>query len=193
MNRRALLSALILFAATGAAPPKPARVEIDTSMGPIVVVLDTRRAPITSANFLAYVDQKRFDQMSFYRAARADGRPKEGFVQGGTNNIMTRVLPPIRHEPTSRTGLRHVDGTISMARDAPGTASGDFFIVVGDGRYLDATRKDPGYAAFGHVTSGMPIVKAMLAAKTFPGGWSKETAGQQMVRPVRIVSVRRLP
>ena len=193
MNRRALLSALILFAATGAAPPKPARVEIDTSMGPIVVVLDTRRAPITSANFLAYVDQKRFDQMSFYRAARADGKPKEGFVQGGTNNIMTRVLPPIRHEPTSRTGLHHVDGTISMARDEPGTASGDFFIVVGDGHYLDATRKDPGYAAFGHVASGMPIVKQMLAAKTFPGGWSKETAGQQMVRPVRIVSVRRLP
>jgi peptidyl-prolyl cis-trans isomerase A (cyclophilin A) len=193
MNRRALLSALILFAATGAAAPKPARVEIETGMGPIVVVLDTTRAPITSANFLAYVDQKRFDQMNFYRAARAEGRPKEGFVQGGTNNIMTRVLPPIRHEPTSRTGLRHVDGTISMARDEPGTASGDFFIVVGDGRYLDATRKDPGYAAFGHVTSGMPIVKAMLAAKTFPGGWSKETAGQQMVRPVRIVSVRRLP
>ena len=193
MNRRALLSALILFAATGAAAPKPARVEIDTSMGPIVVVLDTRRAPITSANFLAYVDQKRFDQMSFYRAARADGKAKEGFVQGGTNNIMTRVLPPIRHEPTSRTGLHHVDGTISMARDEPSTASGDFFIVVGDGHYLDATRKDPGYAAFGHVTSGMPIVKQMLAAKTFPGGWSKETAGQQMVRPVRIVSVRRLP
>lgn len=192
MNPRVLLSALILFAATAAAPPKPSRVEIDTSLGPIVVVLDTKRAPITSANFLAYVDQKRFDQMSFYRAARAEGRPKEGFVQGGTNNIMTRVLPPIRHEPTSRTGLRHVDGTISMARDEPGTASGDFFIVVGDGKYLDATRKDPGYAAFGHVTSGMPIVKQMLAAKTFPGGWSKETAGQQMVRPVRIISVRRL-
>ena len=193
MNRRALLSALILLATTGAAPPRPPRVEIDTSLGPITVVLDTKRAPITSANFLAYVDQKRFDQMTFYRAARAEGRPKEGFVQGGTNNIMTRVLPPIRHEPTSRTGIHHIDGTISMARDAPGTASGDFFIVVGDGKYLDATRKDPGYAAFGHVTSGMPIVRQMLAAKTFPGGWSKETAGQQMVRPVRIVSVRRLP
>ncbi len=190
---RLFLSAVCLFTTVGAALPKAPRVEIDTSMGAIVVVLDTQHAPITAANFLAYVDQKRFDQMTFYRAARADGRSKEGFVQGGTNNMMTRVLPPIRHEPTSRTGIHHVDGTISMARDEPGTATGDFFIVVGDGRYLDATRKDPGYAAFGHVVSGMPLVKAMLAAKTFPGGWSKETAGQQMVHPVRIISARRVP
>lgn len=131
--------------------------------------------------------------MSFYRAARADERPREGFVQGGTNNIMTRVMKPIKHEPTSRTGLRHVDGTLSMARDDPGTATGDFFIVVGNGRYLDATRKDPGYAAFGHVVSGMPLVRRMLAAKTYPGGWSKETVGQQMVKPVRIISARRVP
>lgn len=193
MTRRALLSALILFTAIGAAPPtKPVRVEIDTSMGPIVVAVDTRHAPITSANFLAYVDQKRFDDMSFYRAACADGKTKEGFVEGGTNNVMTRVLKPIRHEPTSLTGLHHVDGTISMARDDPGTATGDFFIVVGDGRYLDATRKNPGYAAFGHVVSGMPIVRKMLAGKTFPGGWSKETVDQQLVHPIRIVSTHRL-
>jgi peptidyl-prolyl cis-trans isomerase A (cyclophilin A) len=171
----------------------PVRVEIDTDEGPIVIALETKRAPITSANFLAYVDQKRFDGMSFYRAARADERPKEGFVQGGVNNIMTRILKPIRHEPTSLTGLHHVDGTVSMARDAPGTATGDFFIVVGPGQYLDATRKDPGYAAFGHVVSGMPVVRRMLARPTFPGGWSKETAGQQMRHPVRIISAHRLP
>ncbi|PXA87775.1 peptidylprolyl isomerase [Nostoc sp. 3335mG] len=176
-----------------AAPAKPPRVEIRTDIGSIVVAVDTRHAPVTAANFLAYVDQKRFDDMNFYRAARADGRPKEGFVQGGTNNMMTRVLKPIKHEPTSVTGIHHVDGTLSMARDDPGTATGDFFIVVGDGRYLDATRKDPGYAAFGHVLSGMPLVRQMLAAKTYPGGWSKETAGQQMVKPVRIISARRLP
>jgi peptidyl-prolyl cis-trans isomerase A (cyclophilin A) len=191
MTRRLLpLFALLLLAA---APPKPARVEIDTEIGPILVEVDARHAPVTAANFLAYVDQHRFDQLSFYRAARADGRPKEGFVQGGTNNMMTRVLKPIKHEPTSVTGLHHVDGTLSMARDDPGTATGDFFIVVGDGHYLDATRKDPGYAAFGHVVSGMPLVRRMLAAKTYPGGWSKETEGQQMVKPVRIISARRVP
>ncbi len=193
MLKRALSACLLLALLAAAAPPRPIRVEIDTDIGPIVVEVDTRHAPVTAGNFLAYVDQHRFDQMTFYRAARADQRPKEGFVQGGTNNMMTRVLKPIRHEPTSVTGLHHVDGTLSMARDDPGTATGDFFIVVGDGRYLDATRKDPGYAAFGHVVSGMPLVRRMLAAKTYPGGWSKETAGQQMVKPVRIVSARRVP
>jgi len=188
-----LFRTVLLLALVAAAPPRPVRVEIRTEIGSIVVAVDTRHAPVTAANFLAYVDQKRFDGLAFYRAARADGRPKEGFVQGGTNNMMTRVLKPIRHEPTSVTGLRHVDGTISMARDDPGTATGDFFIVVGDGHYLDATRKDPGYAAFGHVLSGMPLVRQMLAARTYPGGWSKETEGQQMVKPVRIISARRLP
>jgi peptidyl-prolyl cis-trans isomerase A (cyclophilin A) len=183
----------LLLALVAAAPARPVRVEIKTEIGAIVVAVDTRHAPVTAANFLAYVDQKRFDGLAFYRAARADGRPKEGFVQGGTNNMMTRMLKPIKHEPTTVTGLRHVDGTLSMARDDPGTATGDFFIVVGDGHYLDATRKDPGYAAFGHVLSGMPLVHQMLAAKTYPGGWSKETEGQQMVRPVRILSARRLP
>jgi peptidyl-prolyl cis-trans isomerase A (cyclophilin A) len=185
---------LLLVALTAAAPPpKLPRVKIDTTLGAIVVALDTKHAPITGNNFLAYVDQKRFDGLTFYRAARADSRPREGFVQGGTDNLPGRTLVPIRHEPTSRTGLRHVDGTISMARDDPGTATGDFFIVVGDGRYLDATRKDPGYAAFGHVVSGMPVVKRILAGKTHRGGWSKETAGQQLVAPIRIVSMRRVP
>jgi peptidyl-prolyl cis-trans isomerase A (cyclophilin A) len=193
MIRRSLLLLVLMAAAPPRQPAKLVDVEISTDIGPIVVAVDTRHAPVTAANFLAYVDQHRFDQMSFYRAARADARPREGFVQGGTNNMMTRVLKPIRHEPTSETGLHHVDGTLSMARDDPGTATGDFFIVVGDGRYLDATRKDPGYAAFGHVVSGMPLVRRMLVAKTFPGGWSKETVGQQMVKPVRILSARRVP
>lgn len=192
---RSLCAALLLIG-TAAAHPQSAglvKVELDTALGPIVVAVDTRHAPITARNFLAYVDQHRFDGLAFYRAARAEGRPKEGFVQGGTNNDLTRTLKPIAHEPTTRTGLHHVDGTLSMARDDPGTASGDFFIVVGDGRYLDATRKDPGYAAFGHVVSGMPIVREMLARPTYPGGWSKETAGQQMRQPVKIVRAKRLP
>jgi peptidyl-prolyl cis-trans isomerase A (cyclophilin A) len=80
-----------------------------------------------------------------------------------------------------------------MARDDPGTAMGDFFIVVGDGTYLDASKKDPGYAAFGHVVSGMPIVKKMLAQPTFKGGWSKQTVGQSMTHPIKILTARRLP
>lgn len=197
MTYRALLPLLTLLVtpAVAAKPLYPGlpRVEIDTSVGPIVIALEIKRAPITSKNFLAYVDQKRFDDTSFYRAARASGNPKEGFVEGGVNNSLGRSLKPIAHEPTSKTGLRHVDGTVSMARDDPGTAMGDFFIVVGDGTYLDATRKDPGYAAFGHVVSGMAVVRKMLGQPTYRGGWSKQTVGQSMIHPIHIIAAKRLP
>lgn len=190
-----LVALMAAFApAQAAAPaPKPVRVEITTSLGPIVIALEMKRAPITSNNFLAYVDRKLFDNTSFYRAARGTPNTREGFVEGGINNAMGHSLKPIKHEPTSLTGLHHVDGTLSMARDEPGTAMGDFFIVVGDGRYLDASREDPGYAAFGHVVSGMPIVRKMLAQPTFKGGWSKLTVGQSMIHPIKILTARRLP
>ncbi len=199
MERRSLLLALLSLgtlaspvAARRPVTPDP-RVKIETSAGSIVIALDVRHAPITARNFLAYVDQKRFDGTNFYRAARGKANPREGLVQGGISNDMTRMLKPIRHEPTSLTGLHHDNGTVSMARDEPGTATGDFFIVVGDGRYLDATRRDPGFAAFGHVLSGMAVVRQMLAAPTFKGGWSAETQGQSIAHPIRIISARRLP
>lgn len=188
----ALVPLSVLHSAPRHAPaPKPAAtlVRIETDAGAITVALD-RRAPITSANFLAYVDQHRLDGTSFYRAVRSGHG--EGLLQGGISNDMTRMLKPVKHEPTSVTGIHHVDGTISMARDDLGTATGDFFIVVGDGHYLDATRKDPGYAAFGHVVAGMPLVRKMLAAPTFRGGWSADTKGQQIIHPIRILSARRI-
>nr|WP_221240485.1 peptidylprolyl isomerase [Sphingobium boeckii] len=177
----------------GAAGPALVRVKIQTSLGPIIVELDTRRAPITANNFLAYVDEKRFDNITFYRAARNKGDPRRGLVQGGINSLAKRGKFPIAHEPTSKTGLRHVDGTISMARHAPGTARGDFFLVVGAAPFLDARPGgDPGYAAFGRVVSGMPIVHRILAAPTYPGGRSMNTIGQHMINPVKIVSVTRV-
>ncbi len=198
MIRRSILSLLALAivsepvgAATHAAPP--VRVKIDTTEGPIVIALEMKRAPITSNNFLAYVDKKLFDNTSFYRAARGTPNTKEGFVEGGINNAMGHALKAIAHEPTSKTGIHHLDGTVSMARDEPGTAMGDFFIVVGDGTYLDASKKDLGYAAFGHVVSGMPVVRRMLARPTFKGGWSKQTVGQSMTQPIKILTARRLP
>jgi peptidyl-prolyl cis-trans isomerase A (cyclophilin A) len=197
--RTVLLALLASITASGPAdaapaPPSPAfiKVKLDTSDGPIVIALDMKHAPITSGNFLAYVDQKRLDGTTFYRASRGDPDPKKGFVEGGINNSMVRSLKPIKHEPTSVTGLRHVDGTVSMARDDPGTAMGDFFIVVGSGSYLDATRKDPGYAAFGHVVEGMAVVHRMLAAPTYPGGRSRETIGQSIIHPIHILSARRV-
>jgi peptidyl-prolyl cis-trans isomerase A (cyclophilin A) len=187
------IAALAVASIAATAPPHgaaPTLVRIETDAGAITVALDTKRAPITAANFLAYVDQHRLDGTSFYRAVRSGHG--EGLVQGGISNDMTRMLKPVKHEPTSLTGIHHVDGTLSMARDDLGTATGDFFIVVGDGRYLDATRKDPGYAAFGHVVGGMPLVRKMLAAPTFRGGWSADTKGQQIIHPIRIVSAHRV-
>jgi peptidyl-prolyl cis-trans isomerase A (cyclophilin A) len=196
MIRRILFLAsfsLLLFpSAAPSAPAKPVLVRIDTSAGPIIVQLDLKRAPITAGNFLRYAQEKRFDGTTFYRAARNNRDPKIGLVQGGINHRVVRAHLPIAHEPTSKTGLSHVDGTVSMARNAPGTAMGDFFITVGRAAYLDARPGSPGYAAFGKVVSGMPLVRKMLAAPTYPGGRSENTKGQTMISPVRIISARRV-
>lgn len=182
------------------AQPAPAglvRVVLTTSEGPITVEVETVKAPVTAANFLRYVDQKRLDGATFYRAARAPGAPPDyGLVQFGVRNAPKKVLPAIAHEPTSKTGLSHVSGTLSMARGAPGTASGDFFVTVGDMTTLDADPKasgdNLGFAAFGRVTDGMEAVKRILAApiSTAPGG---AFPGQTLARPVTILTARRAP
>ncbi|MGE3746387.1 MAG: peptidylprolyl isomerase [Sphingomonadaceae bacterium] len=187
---------LLLIAVPAAArEPATARVRLETSMGPIVIEVDLRRAPITAKNFLAYADQKRFDGTSFYRAARYKSAQHYGLVQGGIDHTISRALVPIAHEPTSKTGLKHLDGTVSMARNRPGTAMGDFFICVGVCTYLDAgpNGQPPGYAAFGRVVSGMEIVRKILALPTYKGGYSRTTMGQSIIDRVKIVSARRLP
>jgi len=193
---RAFVAFLALLIAVPAAAkgPATARVKLDTSMGPIVIEVDLRNAPITAQNFLAYVDAKRFDGTTFYRAARYKARPDWGLVQGGIDHAISRAFAPIAHEPTSKTGLRHVDGTVSMARNQPGTAMGDFFICVGVCTYLDAgpNGQPPGYAAFGRVVSGMPIARRILALPTYKGGYSYTTMGQSIIKRVKIVTARRM-
>jgi peptidyl-prolyl cis-trans isomerase A (cyclophilin A) len=188
-----LLLLLTLVQAPAAAAPAPLPlVRLQTSAGAIVIRLEAKRAPITSANFLHYVAVKRFDGTSFYRAARNREAPQYGLVQGGIKHRVVRTREPIAHEPTSRTGLRHVDGTVSMARNAPGTAIGDFFITVGTSSYLDARPGYAGYAAFGQVVQGMDVVRKILASPTHPGGFSATTKGQSIVAPIRIISARRI-
>jgi len=179
------------------APPVPhsdtPRVRLETGAGAIVVELDARRAPVTTANFLGYVDQRRFDGTQFYRAARTRGAESRGFIQGGIRRQARRALPRIAHEPTSLTGIRHVDGTISMARMEPGTAMGDFFITVGATPSMDARGGEPGFAAFGRVVEGMDIVRRILAAPTVADAGRGAMRGQMIEAPVRIVSARRAP
>jgi peptidyl-prolyl cis-trans isomerase A (cyclophilin A) len=190
-------------AAKASLPPPPvpapdrARVRLETSAGAIMLELDGRRAPVTTANFLAYVDQRRFDGTSFYRAARTPGAQSRGFIQGGIRHTARRALPQIAHEPTSRTGLRHVDGTISMARNAPGSAMGDFFITLGAMPAMDANPRragdNQGFAAFGRVVEGMDVARRILAAPTVPNAGRGAMRGQMITAPVRIVSARRAP
>jgi peptidyl-prolyl cis-trans isomerase A (cyclophilin A) len=188
----ALLLLFLLPAGTEAAARAPVRVRLETAAGPIVIELEMKRAPVTATNFLRYAEEKRFDGTFFYRAARRRNNPQTGLVQGGINHRVVRARLPIAHEPTSRTGLRHIEGTVSMARNAPGTAMGDFFITLGPAPYLDARQGSVGYAAFGKVVAGMPIVRKMLAAPTYPGGRSENTKGQTMIKPVPIISARRI-
>ncbi len=198
MIRRSLL-AFCLAAALSApaiaqdAPPPAAavRVILETSAGTLLVETDPR-APITAANFLRYVDEGRFDGTDFYRGMEL--APGSGMIQGGTSNAPDRILPPIAHEPTSQTGLRHIDGTLSMARFDPGTADGDFFIIVGIQPGFDAGQAapgDPGFAAFGRVVEGMDLVRAILVAPKSATEGEGFMRGQMLDPRVRIVSARR--
>ena len=148
-------------------------------------------APRTAANFLAYVDDGRFDGTLFYRAARRKTDPKLGFIQGGIRQDARRILPPFAHEPTSRTGLKHLDGTISMARRAgPSSAGGNYFITIGAMPSMDARGGFQGYAAFGRVIAGMATVKRILAEPT--GGGRDEMKGQMIFRAIIVKRAVRL-
>jgi len=177
------------------ADAKP-KVAIQTGHGLIVVQLEAVKAPLTSKNFLRYVDDHRYDGGDIYRASRdRGGAPGSGTIQGGPNPARRR-FPPIPHESTTMTGLRHRPGTISLARDAPGTGTGDFFICASAEPFLDAhpggRGDNQGFAAFGQVIDGMGVVHTILALPT--GGASGVVAmkGQILTTPVPIVSMTRL-
>lgn len=177
-----------------AASPDPAstvRVTIATAEGPIVLALEKDRAPVTTANFLRYVDQKRLDGTTFYRTVKV--QPRYGFIQFGTQNEPKRVLPPIKHEPTTQTGLSHVDGAISMAMATPGTAAGDFFIIIGNTPGMDASATAPGYAVFGRVVEGMDVVHRIMDLPTSPTKGQGIMRGQMLEPTVPVKTVRREP
>jgi peptidyl-prolyl cis-trans isomerase A (cyclophilin A) len=153
-------AALFLGAACGPSNPQ---VDLVTPFGTIRVEVDSVRAPRTAANFLRYVDEGRFDSASFYRVRAEEAELMQrgtAIVQGGLwHGDTTKLLPPIALEPTQETGLRHVDGVVSLARFGVNSGRGEFFVVVGDQPHLDYRGADkPGYAAFGRVVEGMDLV-----------------------------------
>jgi len=171
--------------------PSP-RIMIKTDLGEIVLEVDLNRAPLTAANFLKYVDQGLLRGGSFYRVVRPDNQPGAKVlievIQGGLGPAESPTsLPPIAHETTQATGLLHRDGTLSMARDQPGTAGSEFFICIGDLPELDfGGKRNPdgqGFAAFGRVVEGMSVVRRIQ---------EQPAQGQMLVNPVRFVSVERV-
>jgi Peptidyl-prolyl cis-trans isomerase (rotamase) - cyclophilin family len=166
-------------------------VVLTTSAGPITLAIEVERAPVTAANFLAYVDGKRLDGTAFYRSFKWEDGTPGGFIQGGTQNDPKRILKPVPHEPTSKTGLSHIEGVISMAQGAPGTATGDFFIIVGDMRGFDATDDQPGFAAFGRVIEGMDVIRAIWDAPRSPTKGDGVMKGQMLEPTIRIITARR--
>lgn len=194
LSLAAALAVSPAFAQTAAGGFQTTPVALTTPLGRIVIALETQRAPITSANFLRYVDRKLYDGASFYRASRPRGSTTDDrrLVEGGLPGHPENLLPPIAHESTAQTGLSHVDGTVSIARNAPGTAQADFFVCLGEQTYLDATPTEPGFAAFGHVTEGLEIVKQILVMPVDPEKGEGAMKGEMLATPVPITTARRV-
>ena len=167
-------------------------VAIDTSLGRIVIALDRGHAPITTANFLHYVDTHRLDGESFYRSMHTD---TSNLIQGGVRSDVRKLYPPITHEPTTQTGLHNVAGTISMANAGAGTAQADFFILVSDVPGFDAGAPGgdaTGFAAFGHVVEGMDVVKKIWDSPVSPTMGEGAMKGQMLDPKIRIIKAMRV-
>jgi peptidyl-prolyl cis-trans isomerase A (cyclophilin A) len=167
-------------------------VVIRTALGDIEVEVDSARAPVTATNFLRYVDLGFYSSFGrFHRTVRADNQPDDkvriAVIQAGLEPYRAQGFPPIPLERTRDTGLRHLDGTISMARDTPNSATSDFFICIGDQPSLDyGGRRNPdgqGFAAFGRVIRGMSVVNRIHDAPA---------RGQTLTPPVGILEVSRV-
>ncbi len=181
--------------ATTVPAPETVKVLLQTNLGPILLLIEKERAPITAGNFLRYVDQQRLDGIGFYRAFNMDEAGNYGLVQAGPRGDPKKVLKPIAHEPTTVTGLSHISGAISMARLEPGTATAEFFIVLGDLPALDAQLTGEGdtlgYAVFGRVIDGMEVIRAILEQPRSATAGEGIMKGQMLEKPEIITTMRR--
>ena len=171
---------------------KTIMINMETNLGLIQIELYPNKAPITVVNFLKYVDETRYDELHFYRVVHMGNQPdnkiKIEVIQGGLEiDKHPMELPPIHHETTKITGIKHEDGTLSMARLEPGTASSEIFICINDQPELNfGGKRNPdgqGFAAFGKVVSGMDIVRQIQ---------SKPEKEQMLVKPIKVNSIKRV-
>lgn len=189
-----ILAMLALVSCTSPKKTGNPHVEISTRFGDIEIELYPKQAPVTVAAFLSYIDSGFYEESSFYRVLRDEDQPsnapKSNIIQGGiwrANPRLLRNIPGIAHETTAQTKLTHTNGTVSLARQAPGTAHTEFFICVGDQKGYDFGGENnidgQGYAAFGRVVKGMDIVNLIYAAPQSDG---------QFTPQIHITGMRRL-
>ena len=166
------------------------KVLIETTMGNILVELYPEKAPITSANFLRYLDAGLYDGTSFFRTVTMDNQPNDTVkievIQGG-QIPKDKEYEPITLERTTLTGLKHLDGVISMGRFKPDSAKSSFFFCIGDQPELDyGGKRNPdgqGFAAFGVVLEGMDVVRAIQV---------EPYEGQRLTPPIEITKISRV-
>jgi len=188
---RAILRVMIVlgaaFVASAADNPK---IVIKTELGDIVAEICQDKAPVTAGNFLRYVDAGLYNDTTFFRTVKMDNQPNNAVkieVIQGAQLPEDKEFPPIKLERTSVTGVTHVDGALSMARDGPDTARSSFSICIHDQPALDfGGRRNPdgqGFAAFGRVVSGMDVVRAIQL---------RPAEGQTLRPAVKIITIKKL-
>lgn len=213
-----LVTALLVAVQSPAAPPQatqlpppvpaipapvPPAVEVDTrphvalktDLGTITVRIEDKRAPITAANFLRYVDTKRMDGFKFYRSTKSWG-PASQLIQAGNRGDAGKNFPPIAHEPTTATGLTNCKGALSMARLNPGDATTDFFLLLSDIKGFDADAPGgdgAGFAVFGEIVAGADVAAAIFNAPISPTAGEGVMVGQILDPHVTIQTARRVP
>lgn len=202
MQRRAFL-VIVIAALVGGdhlAAQAPVRVRVQTELGDIIVEVDQAKAPITAANFLRYVDAGHYDGGLWHRTVKMDNQPESPIkievIQAGVNPDRAKSgFGPITLERTSTTGLRHQDGTISMARGTPDSATSGWFICINDQPSLDfGGQRNPdgqGFAAFGRVVSGMDVVRKIQAAPSSAARTTNAEA-QRLTPPIKIIKAERV-
>ena len=198
MTRVASAVVIAFLSSIAMADDATVRTIMSTDMGDIEIDIFVDKAPISATNFLQLVDGGHLDGGTFYRVvnyANDKGSPKIEVIQGGLNTD-EGPFPPIDHETTEQTGVLHTDGVISMARDGVGTATTEFFIVIGEQPALDYGEvRNPdkqGFAAFGQVVSGMDVVRAINESPADGSSEWDDTKGQILTEPVQIISVKRV-
>jgi len=192
------LAAILIVALNGLGRPQAsALVVFETEKGAIEIEVDTERAPRSAANFLKYVDGKFYDGGTINRAVRPDNTVRHDVeiqvIQFQIDRERRREeFPPIPLERTSVTGLKHLDGAVSMARNGPDTATASFSIVIGDQPEMDfGGRRNPdgqGFAVFGRLVRGMDVVKTIQA---LPTGMSGPYGRESLDPPIRILKAYR--